>query len=115
MRILVCGSRDYADVDAVFRALDKAHAHAPITVIVHGDCSGADQLADQWAKKNSVSCWRFPAQWSDGPSAGPARNARMLIEANPQGVIAFPGGTGTANMIKLARAAKLPIWRPYGG
>lgn len=30
---------------------------------------------------------------------------RMLMEEQPDLVLAYPGGTGTANMLELARAA----------
>lgn len=36
---------------------------------------------------------------------GPMRNQRMLDEARPQVVIAFPGGSGTADMVDKVRAA----------
>jgi hypothetical protein len=32
------------------------------------------------------------------------RNQQMLDEGRPDLVVAFPGGAGTANMVKLARA-----------
>jgi hypothetical protein len=42
----------------------------------------------------------FPVRESDGmwPGAGPARNSRMLTVGSPTHGIAFPGGSGTANM-----------------
>lgn len=47
-------------------------------------------------------------------SAGLARNQRMLEQCSPSAVIAFPGGRGTADMVRRAEAAGLPVWRPYG-
>jgi hypothetical protein len=35
----------------------------------------------------------------------------MLDESKPDLVVAFPGGPGTANMIKLARAAGVMVIR----
>jgi ABC-type Fe3+-hydroxamate transport system substrate-binding protein len=46
-----------------------------------------------------------------GPSAGPIRNGRML-EYKPDLVIAFPGGRGTANMVKQARKAGIAVVEP---
>ena len=40
--------------------------------------------------------------------AGPVRNARMLVE-KPDLVIAFPGGPGTADMVRRARAAGVEV------
>lgn len=37
MRVLVCGGRDYADLDAVYAALDRvALSKAGLTAIIHG-------------------------------------------------------------------------------
>jgi predicted Rossmann-fold nucleotide-binding protein len=33
----------------------------------------------------------------------------MLAEGRPDAVIAFPGGKGTADMVRKARAAGLPV------
>jgi predicted Rossmann-fold nucleotide-binding protein len=48
----------------------------------------------------------YPADWTKhGKSAGFVRNKQMLEEGKPDVVIAFPGGTGTAMMIKLVEEA----------
>lgn len=36
----------------------------------------------------------------------------MLEEGRPHGVIALPGGGGTADVVRRARAAGLPVWQP---
>ncbi len=51
-----------------------------------------------------------PAEWSKyGRRAGPIRNKQMLDVGKPHLVVAFPGGAGTANMVKQAKAAGVPI------
>jgi len=115
MRILVCGGRDYNDRKAVFKALDFMHAQYPITLIIHGDAKGADSLAGEWAKERGIECKPFPADWTRYKNAaGPIRNTQMLAEGKPQGVLAFPGGNGTADMIKKSIKAGLLVWSPYG-
>ncbi len=48
--------------------------------------------------------------WADyGKAAGPIRNALMLSEGRPRCVIAFPGGKGTRNMLKLAYQAGVEV------
>jgi hypothetical protein len=42
------------------------------------------------------------------------RNTQMLAEGRPDGVVAFPGGRGTANMVRQAAAAGLGVWFPCG-
>lgn len=43
------------------------------------------------------------------PAGGPLRTTQMLVEGRPDAVIAFPGGKGTAHMVRKARAAGLPV------
>jgi hypothetical protein len=81
--------------------------------VVHGDYRGADTLAKEWARSRGIPEVGYPADWRMGPSAGPARNQRMLDAERPDGVVALPGGGGTADMVRRARAAGLPVWRPY--
>lgn len=42
-------------------------------------------------------------------SAGPKRNQRMLDKGKPDLVLAFPGGDGTADMVRKAKSAGVPI------
>jgi len=120
MRLLVCGSRDFTDQDAANAALDRAHAHKPITLVIHGAARGADTCADLWAKGRRIPVMRFPADWSrHGRAAGPMRNDEMLFSGRPDGVCAFPNGprgerSGTADMVRKARIAGLPVWFPLG-
>ena len=81
-------------------------------VIIHGDAAGADRVAGQVAAKWGIKVWKFPANWARyGKSAGPRRNYQMIQEGRPTLVLAFPGGAGTANMIKQASKAGLTIRR----
>ena len=105
MRVLVCGGRDYSDKDRVFQVLDDIGAK----FVIHGNARGADTLAHEWAmtrRKHGIAC---PAQWArDGKRAGPLRNQRMLGH-QPDLVLAFPGGRGTADMVARARRAGVPV------
>lgn len=119
IRLLVCGGRDYADQNAVFRILDRVHAEIGIAVLIHGAARGADTLAGEWAVARGVTPLPFPAVWRlpSGVriySAGPARNARMLAEGKPDACVAFPGGTGTADMVRKCRAVGVKVWQPLG-
>jgi hypothetical protein len=107
MRVLVCGGRDFTDMALLSRILNTFHAFAPFAVLIHGDASGADALAGQWARQHGVEVAAYPTDWQrDGHSAGPRRNQRMLTEGKPDLVIAFPtGGPGTRDMIYRAKAS----------
>jgi hypothetical protein len=103
----VCGGRAYASYEAVKRWLGKSPK--PITHIIHGNAPGADTLAGQWARETGVQEVSCPANWEVyGRGAGPRRNKAMLA-LGPDVVLAFPGGVGTASMVKLARAANVKV------
>jgi len=105
-RVLVCGGRDYSDRHQVWAVLDELWAKHGDLVIIHGAARGADSLADEWAKENNQKIHMFPAQWKAyGRSAGPKRNQEMLDKGQPQYFVAFPGGKGTADMVRRCRKA----------
>lgn len=112
MKILVCGGRYYSNAELMARVLIALRP----TKIIHGAARGADALAAQCAEISFVDAEAFPADWypnKDGKvdrSAGPRRNAQMLKE-KPDLVLAFPGGVGTENMVKQARAKGFLVLR----
>lgn len=110
MRVLVCGGRNYQNGQHLSAVLNKLHAEAGIDVLIEGGAKGADYLAHVWAAMNDVEIERYEADWENqGTFAGPARNKRMLDEGKPDVVIAFPGGRGTADMIRKARRAGVEV------
>lgn len=110
MRVLVCGGRDYRNHAYVFGVLDEMHAATPITCIIQGGARGADLHAYLWARERQIPNEQYDADWeSDGLAAGPIRNARMLRDGKPDLVVAFPGGRGTADMVRQARAAGVSV------
>lgn len=121
MRVLVCGGRDL-DESAVWNWLERfGHQDAAeavgrderITSVIHGAASGADNAAAGWGEFEGVRVIAYPADWrKHGKAAGPIRNTQMLREGKPSLVIAFPGGRGTADMIRQAEAADVPILYP---
>jgi hypothetical protein len=111
VKVLVTGGRDYGNVGAVWAALDGLRfEHGRITVI-QGGAAGADRLAREWCfAQPSCHLINEPADWlHHGKAAGPIRNHRMLDEHKPDLVLAFPGGRGTADMCRRARAAGVPV------
>lgn len=110
MKVLVCGGRNFRSPAQVFKALDELHKQKPITELMQGGATGADQLAKEWAAtKPAIQRYVCNAEWEKhGRAAGPIRNAKMLTW-NPDLVVAFAGGTGTADMVKKARAAGIEV------
>lgn len=110
MIILVCGGRDYMDKGCVYKELNAYEANQTISRIITGGANGADDLAAQWAMRNEVDLDEYHAKWGKyGKAAGPIRNARMLEEGKPDIVIAFPGGKGTADMVRKSKKAGIEV------
>lgn len=111
MRLLVCGGRRFWYRSRVWKELDLIHAKTPVSCLIHGHAMGADALAAEWAEERRVDCITgFVANWKRfGRAAGPMRNAKMLSEGKPDLVVAFPGGVGTADMVKKAKAAGVTV------
>ena len=120
LRVIVCGGRNFQNNDEVSRILDQVQPD----LIIHGAARGADTLAQYYAVTHNIPHHPFPAQWQTHDDdecgewckraaycrlAGPRRNAQMLRGSNPTMVVAFPGGNGTAHMVKIAREAGLPV------
>ncbi len=113
VRIIVCGGRDYADREHVYDVLRFIHIKRGIAEIIQGECpTGADRFAREWAVNMGVKLTRCPARWDlHGKRAGPIRN-RQMLELKPDGVVAFPGGRGTQDMITAATEAGFPVYLP---
>jgi len=92
MKVLVCGGRNLRSPAQVFRALDRLHQEKPITELMQGGATGADQFAMEWAAtKPEIKRYVCHADWeTHGRAAGPIRNEKMLTW-KPDLVVAFPG------------------------
>ena len=107
MRVLVCGGRTYSELRVTqwLTAFDRE-----VSCVIEGGAAGADLGACIWADQNKKELETYPADWGKyGKRAGFIRNQQMLDEGKPDLVIAFPGGKGTAMMVKLARKAGVEV------
>ena len=111
MRVIVCGGRKYNNATRLYSILGKLHRERGIDLVIQGGATGADTLAARWAVANDVSTTTYAADWgAHGRAAGPKRNQEMLDKEQPDAVVAFPGGNGTADMVRRAKAAGVPVW-----
>jgi hypothetical protein len=113
-RVLVTGSRDWDDPEAVGRWLAVQEGVRPLT-LVHGDCPwGADAIADNYARERGV--WkieRHPADWARyGKRAGFVRNAHM-VDKGADICLAFirNGSRGASMTATLAERAGIKTYR----
>jgi hypothetical protein len=108
VRILVCGGRDFQDYELVCQVLDGLDPE----LVIQGGANGADTLSRCWAMERGIPCMEFQAPWlSKGKGAGPVRNAWMIKYGEPDLVVAFPGGSGTADMVTRSLRAGLRVLR----
>lgn len=108
MRVIICGSREWTDRDAIANRLFDLPTD---TVIVHGAARGADRIAGQEAQKLGLLVEEHPADWDYyGKRAGFVRNDRMA-KLGADLCIAFWDGrsSGTAMMVDLAEKHGIPI------
>lgn len=122
VKAIVCGGRDYRNRERLFQVMDAAVERLGVTAIAEGgqrsrdpetdERYGADWLAKSWAIQRGLQCETFYAAWDlHGKAAGPIRNAEMLARSGATLCIAFPGGAGTADMVRRAEAAGLEVKR----
>jgi predicted Rossmann-fold nucleotide-binding protein len=137
MKILVCGGREFGDMggryqddpvrlerkkeyEFVMRTLDRIVQERtgtpndkewlPVCTIIQGGARGADAAAADWAVVNWTGFQQYDADWKKhGKSAGSIRNQKMLFESQPDLVVAFPGGRGTADMVAKAKRAGVEV------
>lgn len=110
LRVLVCGGRDYyGDVECL------KQIPGVVDIVIHGGAKGADSRAGAWFESRGIHTAVVKALWDfyDKP-AGRKRNVAMLL-LRPDYCVAFPGGRGTADMVRRFKALDAgPVWRPYG-
>ena len=113
-RILVTGSRDWTNKDAVHAALNVEISRAVdaflVPVIVHGDCpTGADRIAAEFAEKYDIAVEAYPADWEKhGRAAGPIRNNEM-VDRTAAVCLAFPKPNSRGTKHCMESAAKAGI------
>lgn len=91
-------------------ALDHLHAEHNFDLLIEGGAEGADKLAGRWAMERGIDHVTVWANWEGrGRQAGIYRNGLMLKLFPVELVVAFPGGTGTRNMVNQARAAGVQV------
>lgn len=111
-KLVVAGSRSFADFDRLSADLDYLLSKkSPDEVeIVSGGASGADALAERYARSRGLAFRAFPADWRRwGKLAGPIRN-RQMADYGSAVVVYWDGRSrGSADMISSASAAGLRV------
>ena len=106
LRIIIAGTRTFHDYDKLRHVMSEIAGNIPKDniEIVSGGCSGADRLAEVFARRNGISLKVFRADWKKyGRAAGPIRNRDMAEYVGATGfLVAFWDGKsrGTKHMIE---------------
>lgn len=113
-RILICGGREFNNLILFNNSMTTARQWFDKEfIIIQGGAKGADHMALMWAFTNGFPFMSVPPNWPFyDKAAGIISNGWMLKFAMPDLVIAFPGNTGTADMVKRTRAAGIDLWEP---
>lgn len=114
--VLVTGSRKWTDYQRLAAVLDAEYVFHPDMVVRYGKArSGADVMAEAWCKENGVPQDPCPADWSQGLSAGFARNSQMVLKhPSPDICHAFivkGKSPGTLDCAKKAKKAEIHVER----
>ena len=112
IHLAIVGYRHFNDYALLCREIDAWRSAQPgvVVEIISGGATGADRLAERYAKDNRLALCIYPADWKQyGKSAGPRRNAQIVQRSTH--IIAFlhTDSIGTRNTIELAFKAKKPV------
>lgn len=114
MHVLVCGARDWTNSGAVRRELENLGKNSDNVSVVHGGCSGADDIAGKLSVELGMTEIRVPAEWKRyGRAAGPIRNQKMLDMYPIELVLAFhpsiENSRGTKDMVSRAKKKNVSV------
>jgi len=112
--VIVAGGGRALDwpADRIAAGLLQATTGRPVALLLHGGARGADRLIEQAARSLAWPVEVIPAEWGlYGRAAGPLRNGLLLRRALEVAtsdqvsvlVVAFPGASGTASLVRQAR------------
>lgn len=111
MKLIIAGSRSVTDYEVVRQAVTESgywKLYKRSIEVVCGMAKGVDLLGKEFARRNDLECWEFPADWDrQGKAAGIFRNIEMGKFSD--GLLAIWDGKskGTEHMIKWARSNNL--------
>lgn len=139
MMVCITGGRDFQNQNATWRALKRfKRKYGQIDIFMHGDAgrlvkkgwyNGVDKQGGAWAESLGIPVIALPAPWNDYSDprsvkvtrrghtfnimAGPIRNEDMRdrLVAYPlrKFLVAMPGGSGTAHMIKICEDVGIKV------
>ena len=108
--ILVTGSREWTDRFTIFSALRQ---YPTCRLLIHGNARGADRIAAEIAEHLGFKIKSVPAQWDRYNKAAGAIRNRVMLDLNPDLVLAFHSNLavskGTKDCVEEAQRRKIPV------
>lgn len=111
MIVVICGSRNWNN----FKVIEDFIITLPTgTIIVEGDCRGADKISGYLGRQHGYHVIAVSAKWEKyGNAAGPIRNQQMLSTYKPELVVAFHNdiehSKGTKDMVERAKKVGIEV------
>jgi hypothetical protein len=108
-RIIVCGSRSFADYKLLQRTMDQLTDKMEGVLVLSGTADGADILGEKWAFSRMHPVERWHPEWMKyGAKKAPLRRNEEMVK-HAHACVAFWDGesTGTMHCYNLARKAGL--------
>lgn len=114
---LVCGASKESHLALIQTTLPALWREIGWQSLVHGAARNVDtEAGDVWDAmpgREEAGCpvaLKEPADWRrHGRGAGPIRNRMMFKKHEPDFILAYPGGNGTADMCDIAIKAGVPV------
>lgn len=118
VKVMVTGSRNWSDRDAVHEALDKVSTEYGFedVVVLQGECpTGADAHAREWCELDAQECVAYPPDPNRPRREALLARNRAMVAAGPDVVLAFidPGSRGTWHSVTAALEAGIEV-RVFG-
>lgn len=109
MKVIIAGSRDVTEYQAVVKAI--LDSGIEVTTVVSGGARGVDRLGERYARETDLDLEIFKADWdTHGKRAGYLRNVEMSKNADALIAIWDGKSRGTKHMIDIATGRKLRVY-----
>jgi hypothetical protein len=108
MKVVISGSRTYANKDIVYTALKNSGYN--ITELISGHANGVDKLGEQWAREHNIPVTLFAPQYDlhESKIAPLIRNEQMADYGDALIAVWYNKSHGTAHMIKCMKDLNKP-------
>lgn len=116
MKLIIAGSRAHVPRQRDTEIITRVVEELGVTEIVHGAQTGADTMGENYARAMGIRYSGFPGNWKKygHKVCYLMRNSAMAAYCEPSDAcLLFPGGDGTADMRRKAKARGMTVIEAY--